>query len=99
VKFTPDGGSIDVHTANVNGNGLLRVVITDSGMGLTHDELGRIFNTFSKGIMLPAGRQSLVVSVWAWRLRVSLWNCTKGEFLQQVTGAIRARSLRSSSPR
>jgi PAS domain S-box-containing protein len=49
VKFTPAGGSIDVHTTNVNGNGLLRVEIADTGMGLTQDELGRIFNTFSQG--------------------------------------------------
>jgi len=49
VKFTPTGGSIAVHTSNVNWNGRLRVQITDTGMGLTEEELARIFNTFSQG--------------------------------------------------
>jgi PAS domain S-box-containing protein len=49
VKFTPSGGSINVQTCNPNGNGRVCVRIADSGMGLTTDELNRIFNTFSQG--------------------------------------------------
>jgi signal transduction histidine kinase/ActR/RegA family two-component response regulator len=47
VKFTPAGGSITVRTTN--SNGLLRVEIADTGIGIDPNVLPRIFNAFEQG--------------------------------------------------
>ena len=47
VKFTPDGGRITVETG-LNDHKLF-VTISDTGIGMAPEELGRIFNAFSQG--------------------------------------------------
>ena len=48
VKFSPTGGEIAVETA-ILPTGLLRIKITDRGMGMTKEELARLFTSFSQG--------------------------------------------------
>ncbi len=49
VKFTPVGGQITVKTSALNNNGKFVVKITDTGIGMSPKEIGRIFNAFSQG--------------------------------------------------
>jgi signal transduction histidine kinase len=49
VKFTPKGGAISVKTENPDSHGCLQIVIRDTGLGLTEEELDRIFEPFSQG--------------------------------------------------
>jgi signal transduction histidine kinase len=44
LKFTPAGGSVLLSATN--GNGPLRVEVTDTGIGIPHDELGQLFSRF-----------------------------------------------------
>jgi PAS domain S-box-containing protein len=48
AKFTPRGGRVTVESHGIDRNRLL-VRVTDSGIGLTQLELGRIFEAFSQG--------------------------------------------------
>lgn len=47
AKFTQDGGSIDV-SSRVENN-VVRVRVTDTGIGMSNDELRRIFTPFTQG--------------------------------------------------
>jgi PAS domain S-box-containing protein len=47
VKFTPNGGKITVETALSDNKVLVR--ISDTGIGMTPDEIAGIFNAFSQG--------------------------------------------------
>jgi signal transduction histidine kinase len=49
AKFTPAAGWIAVNTATTRDGGELAVTVTDSGIGMTEGELGRIFEAFSQG--------------------------------------------------
>ena len=51
VKFTPDGGYVDVRSSNVTVDGVrrLRVAISDSGIGISAELLPRIFDAFEQG--------------------------------------------------
>ncbi len=49
VKFTPQGGAITVETRCDKNTSWCVVRITDSGIGMTSDELGRVFDAFSQG--------------------------------------------------
>jgi signal transduction histidine kinase len=44
LKFTPNGGSVTLSAAN--GDDMLRVEVTDTGIGVPHDELGQLFSRF-----------------------------------------------------
>ena len=44
LKYTPDGGTVILSAQN--GDGLLRVEVTDTGIGIPHDELGQLFSRF-----------------------------------------------------
>ncbi len=48
VKFTPDGGSIMVHTANPE-PGRLRLEVADTGIGIEPHLISRIFDAFEQG--------------------------------------------------
>ncbi len=48
IKFTPAGGSVRVRTFDTPG-GDIALEITDSGVGMTPDVLGRIFDPFEQG--------------------------------------------------
>ncbi|HEX2101883.1 MAG TPA: ATP-binding protein, partial [Candidatus Synoicihabitans sp.] len=49
VKFTPAEGAIAVQTELVPNENRLLLSITDTGIGMTRDELERIFEAFSQG--------------------------------------------------
>jgi signal transduction histidine kinase len=44
LKFTPDGGSVMLSASD--GDGGLRIEVTDTGIGIPHDELGQLFSRF-----------------------------------------------------
>jgi PAS domain S-box-containing protein len=47
VKFTPPNGKISIEAAITNGQ--LSVRFTDTGIGMTQEEIGRIFDAFAQG--------------------------------------------------
>jgi PAS domain S-box-containing protein len=47
VKFTPPGGTITIETSAKSGQ--LKIKITDTGLGMTAEELSAIFSPFSQG--------------------------------------------------
>jgi PAS domain S-box-containing protein len=49
IKFTSEGGKITVETCIFANGEKLAVKIIDTGIGLTAEEIGRIFNVFSQG--------------------------------------------------
>jgi signal transduction histidine kinase len=49
VKFTPEQGRINIETFPTMQDGGLGVMITDTGIGMTPDELDRVFSAFSQG--------------------------------------------------
>jgi CheY-like chemotaxis protein len=49
IKFTPAAGSVTVATRTDDARGRIVVRITDTGIGLRADEIGRIFQPFAQG--------------------------------------------------
>jgi PAS domain S-box-containing protein len=49
VKFTPPNGQITIQTARTAVPAILKITFADSGIGLTPEELARIFGAFSQG--------------------------------------------------
>ncbi len=49
AKFTPGAGRITIETLLPPGSGELAIMITDTGIGMTAAELGRIFTVFCQG--------------------------------------------------
>jgi len=49
VKFTPRGGRIEVETRQAADGERLLVRIRDSGIGMSHDDIARIFSAFAQG--------------------------------------------------
>jgi CheY-like chemotaxis protein len=47
VKFTPEGGQLEVRTRNLDG--ALEVEVADSGIGIDQETLPKIFNAFEQG--------------------------------------------------
>ena len=48
VKFTPDGGHVDVRTSNPRPDAIV-VSVTDTGIGIDPEALPKIFNAFEQG--------------------------------------------------
>ncbi len=49
VKFTPVGGKVSLTTTQTGNGGIVRLEITDTGIGMTPDEISRVFLAFSQG--------------------------------------------------
>lgn len=49
VKFTPEGGEITIATSNPPGTEDLEIIVTDTGIGMTREELARVFDAFAQG--------------------------------------------------
>ena len=59
VKFTPPGGKIHLtvsHLASKNKTDILRFVLSDTGIGMTKEAIGRIFQPFEQADASIAGR-------------------------------------------
>jgi signal transduction histidine kinase len=48
MRYTPEGGAIGV-MAGVSGDGVVTISISDTGIGIPGDEMGRIFDPFYRG--------------------------------------------------
>ena len=48
VKFTPDGGRVELIARGLNGQGV-EITVSDNGIGLAKDDLERIFQPFEQG--------------------------------------------------
>ncbi|MBI5142474.1 MAG: GAF domain-containing protein [Nitrospirae bacterium] len=47
VKFTPDGGSVAVRARTVAGD-FIEIAVTDTGIGIKREDMGRLFKEFSQ---------------------------------------------------
>ena len=56
IKFTPAGGRVDIYAAP--GQGTVRVEVRDTGIGIPHDELPRVFERFYRGKQRAVGNVS-----------------------------------------
>jgi CheY-like chemotaxis protein len=61
VKFTPEGGRLEIRTENSNGQ--LRVEVADSGMGIDAETLPKIFNAFEQGDRSQLGGLGLGLAI------------------------------------
>lgn len=55
VKFTPSGGSVAI-TAGEESDGSLRIAVTDTGIGISRQDLSRIFEVFGQVSNAAAAR-------------------------------------------
>jgi HAMP domain-containing protein/signal transduction histidine kinase/CheY-like chemotaxis protein len=62
VKFTPTNGQITITTSNDSG-GQLRVEIADTGMGIEHEMLPKIFDAFEQGGRTQSGGLGLGLAI------------------------------------
>src|SRR5437762_496561 len=61
VKFTPEGGRLEIRTENCDGQ--LRVAISDTGMGIDAESLPKIFNAFEQGERTQFGGLGLGLAI------------------------------------
>jgi len=61
VKFTPEGGQLEIRTQNLDGQ--LQVEVSDSGMGIDAETLPKIFNAFEQGDRSQLGGLGLGLAI------------------------------------
>lgn len=61
VKFTPEGGQLEIRTRNDAGQ--LCVEVSDTGMGIDADSLPKIFNAFEQGDRMHLGGLGLGLAI------------------------------------
>lgn len=85
VKFTPVGGRIGVRTAREPERKRLVIQISDTGIGMTQTELGRIFDAFTQGDHAGSGGSHIFGGV-------GLGLAISQMLVEQHEGSIRAES-------
>jgi signal transduction histidine kinase len=72
IEFTPDGGSIRLRCASIEGR--IEIRIEDSGEGIAPEFISKVFERFSQADPTIARRHG----GWDWDLRslAPWWNCT-----------------------
>ena len=70
LKFTDNGGSIDVRVCSANGRA--QVKVHDTGRGIAPDVLPHVFEQFRQGSPTDAGRQGLGLGLTIARAIVEL---------------------------
>ncbi|MDP9098746.1 MAG: ATP-binding protein, partial [Verrucomicrobiota bacterium] len=61
VKFTPEGGRLQIRTQNLDGH--LQVEVSDTGMGIEAEMLPKIFNAFEQGARSQLGGLGLGLAI------------------------------------
>ncbi len=61
VKFTPEGGRLEIRTENRDGT--LRVEVSDTGIGIDKETLPKIFNAFEQGERTQFGGLGLGLAI------------------------------------
>jgi signal transduction histidine kinase/DNA-binding response OmpR family regulator len=61
VKFTPEGGRLQIRTQNIEGQ--LQVEVSDNGMGIDAETLPKIFNAFEQGARSQLGGLGLGLAI------------------------------------
>jgi signal transduction histidine kinase/response regulator RpfG family c-di-GMP phosphodiesterase len=61
VKFTPEGGRLQIRTQNLDGH--LQVEVSDTGMGIDAETLPKIFNAFEQGARSQLGGLGLGLAI------------------------------------
>jgi CheY-like chemotaxis protein len=61
VKFTPEGGRLQIRTQNLDGQ--LQVEVSDTGMGIDAETLPKIFNAFEQGARSQLGGLGLGLAI------------------------------------
>jgi hypothetical protein len=65
VKFTPDGGKVELKARELDGQ-LIRITVSDTGIGLTETDLERIFQPFEQGDNSASRKYQGPVWVYLW---------------------------------
>ncbi len=47
IKFTPERGTVSIHTED--SDGMIRIAVSDSGIGMTSEAIARLFRPFEQG--------------------------------------------------
>lgn len=58
LKFTPTGGTVHIEMRLSSANDEVTITVTDSGIGMTSDELSRVFVAFAQGDHAVSGTSS-----------------------------------------
>lgn len=98
VKFTPDGGRVEITARRVDG--WVEVVVSDTGIGIAAEDQERIFGEFEQ---VPVGSaQAPEGTAWGSPYPGNSWNCMADGFGSKVSftpeAGSRLRSLRGNRP-
>ena len=92
VKFTPDGGQLNLRTSN-DAQGNFRVVVQDSGCGIDSESLPKIFKAFEQGERARSGGLGLGLAITK-----ALIETHKGQITAQSEGRGRGATFTAIFP-